>query len=170
MATYTIKSGDTLSQIAQQYGTTVSALASANGIADPNKIQAGKTITIPSTSSQTASTPTTYINQQTQQSVPMGTASPGYNAQGQPTSTAPQTIYNTPSMATQPYQTQPTQPTQSAPTWNLSSWNASGGKFTTQPVLTINGQDFTFNTPQEYIDKMQSAGLTGGNVSTFMPP
>ncbi len=47
MATYTIQSGDTLSKIAAKYGTSVAALASANGISDPNKISAGKTITIP---------------------------------------------------------------------------------------------------------------------------
>lgn len=44
---YTIKYGDTLSQIAKTFGTTVSALASANGIANPNLIKAGSTIVIP---------------------------------------------------------------------------------------------------------------------------
>jgi len=48
MATYQIKSGDTLSAIAKKYNTTVAALASANGISDPNKIIAGKSLTIPS--------------------------------------------------------------------------------------------------------------------------
>lgn len=48
MATsYKIKSGDTLSAIAAKYGVTVQAIASANGIANPNKIQAGQTISIP---------------------------------------------------------------------------------------------------------------------------
>ncbi len=42
--TYTIKSGDTLGAIAARNGTTVAALASLNGIADPNKIKAGATI------------------------------------------------------------------------------------------------------------------------------
>lgn len=44
--TYTVKSGDTLSEIAAKYGTTVSALAGANGISDPNKIYAGQKIKI----------------------------------------------------------------------------------------------------------------------------
>ncbi|PZR17317.1 MAG: LysM domain-containing protein [Archangium gephyra] len=44
---YTIKRGDTLSGIAARYGTTVSALASANGIRNPNLIVAGKTLQIP---------------------------------------------------------------------------------------------------------------------------
>ncbi len=58
MATYQIKSGDTLSKIAAQNGTTVAALAAANGIADPNKIKAGQTITIPAARTVTT-TPTT---------------------------------------------------------------------------------------------------------------
>lgn len=40
--------------------------------------------------------------------------------------------------------------------WNLSSWNTSGsGTWTQQPVLTINGEQFKFDTPQEYINKLQ---------------
>lgn len=50
--------------------------------------------------------------------------------------------------------------------WYLSSWSmGSDGKWATQPTLTINGQQYKFNSPQEYIDKM--SGLTGSNVSTF---
>ena len=41
---YTVKSGDTLSQLAQKHGTTVADLAKLNNIADPNKIQVGQTI------------------------------------------------------------------------------------------------------------------------------
>ncbi len=44
---YTIKSGDTLSQIASSNNTTVEALAKANQIADPNKIIAGNTLVLP---------------------------------------------------------------------------------------------------------------------------
>lgn len=43
---YTIRPGDTLSGIAQKFGTTVSALASLNGISNPNRIYAGDTIRI----------------------------------------------------------------------------------------------------------------------------
>lgn len=45
--TYTIQPGDTLSEIAQRFGTTVSALASLNGISNPDLIYAGQTIRIP---------------------------------------------------------------------------------------------------------------------------
>ncbi len=45
--TYTIRSGDTLSEIAARFGTTVSALTNLNGISDPNRIYAGNTLRIP---------------------------------------------------------------------------------------------------------------------------
>lgn len=43
---YTIQSGDTLSGIAQKFGTTVSELQRLNGISNPNLIYAGNTIRI----------------------------------------------------------------------------------------------------------------------------
>lgn len=49
--TYKIKKGDTLSEIAKKYGTTVSTLASLNNIKDVDKIYAGDTIKIPTTNS-----------------------------------------------------------------------------------------------------------------------
>lgn len=42
-----IKRGDTLSALAQRYGTTVDALARANGIEDPDLIYAGRTLEVP---------------------------------------------------------------------------------------------------------------------------
>lgn len=44
--TYTVKSGDSLSGIASRYGTTVSALASLNGISNPNWIYPGQVLKI----------------------------------------------------------------------------------------------------------------------------
>ena len=43
---YTVKSGDTLSKIAKEYGTTHEALAQLNGIANPNKIYVGQKIRV----------------------------------------------------------------------------------------------------------------------------
>jgi LysM repeat protein len=43
---YTIRCGDTLSKIAWRYGTSVSYLASLNGICNPNYIIAGTTICV----------------------------------------------------------------------------------------------------------------------------
>ncbi len=45
--TYVVKSGDTLSSIARSFNTTVSALAAANNITNPNLIYAGQTLVIP---------------------------------------------------------------------------------------------------------------------------
>ena len=45
--TYTVKSGDSLSMIAVKYGATVAAIASANNIADINKIKVGQVLVIP---------------------------------------------------------------------------------------------------------------------------
>jgi spore germination protein len=45
--TYTVKSGDTLFQIAREYGTTVDVLTKLNNITDPNLIYPGQTILIP---------------------------------------------------------------------------------------------------------------------------
>ncbi len=47
MASYTIRSGDTLSAIAARFHTSVGALARANGISNPNLIYAGRTLQIP---------------------------------------------------------------------------------------------------------------------------
>ncbi len=44
---YTIRSGDTLSEIAERFGTTVPILQQLNGISNPNVIYAGNTIRIP---------------------------------------------------------------------------------------------------------------------------
>jgi len=44
---YTVRPGDTLSAIARRYGVSVSALVAANGLADPNHIRYGESLTIP---------------------------------------------------------------------------------------------------------------------------
>jgi len=45
-ASHTVAAGETLWDLALRYGTTVDALASSNGIANPNLVVAGTTITI----------------------------------------------------------------------------------------------------------------------------
>jgi nucleoid-associated protein YgaU len=42
-----VKRGETLAQIAQQYGVTVDAIAQANGISNPNMISVGQVLVIP---------------------------------------------------------------------------------------------------------------------------
>ena len=44
--TYTVKRGDTLSQIAAKYGTTVKAIAAENGIKNVNLIYVGQKLKI----------------------------------------------------------------------------------------------------------------------------
>ena len=43
---YTVKAGDTLSEIAEKYGTNYKHLALINGIANPNKIYVGQKIKV----------------------------------------------------------------------------------------------------------------------------
>lgn len=45
-STYTVRSGDTLSSIASKFGTSYQALASLNGISNPNLIFAGQTLRV----------------------------------------------------------------------------------------------------------------------------
>ena len=44
---YVVKSGDSLAQIASEYGVTVMAIAAANGIENPSQIRAGQRLVIP---------------------------------------------------------------------------------------------------------------------------
>src|SRR6476619_6353489 len=59
MSTYTVRSGDTLSQIASRYPSSVSALAKANHISNPNLIRIGQKLTVPGSTSSGGSKPTT---------------------------------------------------------------------------------------------------------------
>jgi N-acetylmuramoyl-L-alanine amidase len=54
-AAVTVAPGDTLSAIAARNGTTVAAIAAANGIADPNRIVAGRRLTLPAAGAAPAS-------------------------------------------------------------------------------------------------------------------
>lgn len=61
---HTVRRGETLSGIASRHGTTIRALADANGISNPNRIAAGTKLVVPS-GAGAASTPasTTYTVQ-----------------------------------------------------------------------------------------------------------
>ncbi|MGA9521224.1 MAG: LysM peptidoglycan-binding domain-containing protein, partial [Myxococcaceae bacterium] len=52
---YTVRAGDTLGGIGAKFGVSYQAIASANGISNPNRIKAGQTLTIPGASSNQVS-------------------------------------------------------------------------------------------------------------------
>lgn len=56
-AGYVVQPGDTLSGVAARLGTTVRALVDANGIGDPDRIQAGRTLRLPGGAPAPASGP-----------------------------------------------------------------------------------------------------------------
>ncbi len=60
---YTVKSGDTLSQIASSNGVSTAALASANGISDPNKIWVGQVLQVPTGSANSSVGAVVYVVQ-----------------------------------------------------------------------------------------------------------
>ena len=69
-STYVVEPGDTLSQIARDYGVTVAQILAENpSITDPNLIHAGTTLTLPSTPTSTSTPqptpPTTPVAQAT---------------------------------------------------------------------------------------------------------
>lgn len=94
MAKYTVKWGDTLSDIAKENNTTVQDLVTKNNIADPNKIYAGQMLTIgddgPATGAGTVAPVgggNTSGNPQTQQPVTQpGTSTPAGQGASQPVS------------------------------------------------------------------------------------
>jgi LysM repeat protein len=51
---HVVASGDTLGAIAARYGSSVSAIAAANGISNPNLVQPGRRLSIPSGAGQVA--------------------------------------------------------------------------------------------------------------------
>jgi len=71
-----IKSGDTLSQLAKDNGTTVEALAKLNNIADVNKIYIGQELQLPSGINESTQTVPKNIP------VPVGTVEDGYKFLG----------------------------------------------------------------------------------------
>ncbi|MHB1953904.1 MAG: LysM peptidoglycan-binding domain-containing protein, partial [Sulfobacillus sp.] len=54
---YTVKPGNTLSQIGAQFGVSWQAIAAANGMSNPNALEVGQVLTIPASGSTSASIP-----------------------------------------------------------------------------------------------------------------
>ena len=60
-STVSVEPGETLSALAQRYGTTAGALAAANGISNPDLINAGMVLQLPGQVSGTATTAVTMV-------------------------------------------------------------------------------------------------------------
>lgn len=58
---YVVQAGDTLFSIAQYFGTTVEAIAAANGIDDPSLITVGQKLVIPGEQAQPTPQPRVYV-------------------------------------------------------------------------------------------------------------
>ncbi|MGJ8725425.1 MAG: LysM peptidoglycan-binding domain-containing protein [Roseibacillus sp.] len=99
---YTVQSGDTLSQIAERYGLGLSQLMSANPGIDPARMRVGKRLNIPSTYSSPAN------NQQ-----PAGYASPPLRSIQREPQATPQ------SQLTPQYKSAPTPPQPQAPSHKM---------------------------------------------------
>jgi LysM repeat protein len=56
---YIVQQGDTLSGLAEDFGTTVEEIMAANGLTDPNALQAGQTLIIPALVAATPALDTT---------------------------------------------------------------------------------------------------------------
>ena len=69
---YRVQPGDTLSGLAEEFGTTVEELMAANGLTDANALQTGQTLIIPSLISDTLPLATEALPAGT--AVPTGTA------------------------------------------------------------------------------------------------
>ncbi len=58
---HTVRWGETIYSIAQRYGTSIAAIARANGLANPSWVYAGQRLTIPTEATSTPQSPTIYI-------------------------------------------------------------------------------------------------------------
>ena len=83
---YTIKAGDTLSAIAADFGSTVEEIMTLNNIANPETIQVGQTIIIPSLVDRTPIPAPTFGPQDTPTVLPTETPVPVTDITATPTS------------------------------------------------------------------------------------
>jgi hypothetical protein len=154
MATYTIKSGDTLGAIAKKNNTTVDALMKANpSITDPNKIYAGKGLAIPTTTTPvktTTPTVTTTPKATTVTPVKTTTISPVVKAVSAVTnSVKPSTTPVTPTTGT-------------IGAAGAAKSGTTAGTVTNQPVST--GTAAVDSTIQGYKDQYAAAQAKGDNL------
>lgn len=96
---YTIKSGDTLWDLARKYGTTVDELMRMNPhIQDRNKIYAGRALQLPDPPSRAEQAPSSPVSANSQEAAPTGIPAP------QPLPILPPLFPNMPSAVPSPVQ------------------------------------------------------------------
>lgn len=159
-ATYTVKAGDTVSQIALDHQTTISAIQQANHLQDVNLILVGQQLELNGTAATTSSAttsaqPQTHVQATTQQAQPTQRATTAQTPTTSQTTTQSQTQTHS-TTATAPVQHQSTTATNvSGSDSAAKAWIAgkeSGGSYTAQ-----NGQ---------YIGKYQlTASYLNGDYS-----
>ncbi|KRN01827.1 aggregation promoting factor-like surface protein [Levilactobacillus senmaizukei DSM 21775 = NBRC 103853] len=96
-----VKSGDTVAKIANQYNSSISAIESANSMKNVNLIYVGESLVVPSSASSTASTTTTATQSttpsqstQTTSNYSSNNTSANYNAQSTGTTSSAATSSN----------------------------------------------------------------------------
>jgi LysM repeat protein len=68
---YIVQDGDNMSSLAEQFATTVEEIMAANGLTDPNALQAGQALIIPSLlPTPSRNTPTLSTTTSISQTVP----------------------------------------------------------------------------------------------------
>ncbi len=78
-----------------------------------------------------------------------------------PATTQTTTPAATTTTASTPTNTIPT--TGAITSWTVSPWSMNtSGNFVTNPTVTVNGQSYTFSTPQEYVTALQTIQNRGG--------
>ncbi|KRN52760.1 LysM domain protein [Fructobacillus fructosus KCTC 3544] len=139
---YTVKAGDTLSQIAEQYNTDAQTLANNSGIQNINLIFVGDKIKF-SADKQTIESVTTTDGQ-------VKTA----------TSPAPQPASTTESTASQPVLTETAQTPQNAPQTNTAVASVAEPQQSSaiQPKVNVTSQSTTTSSAKEYIANRESGG------------
>lgn len=152
--TVTVKSGDTLSKIANDYNTTVSAIQNLNSIANPNMIYVGEQLKVNEENNgaqQVATTVNTQAAQTTQQA--------------QPATQAVQASNNTSASTTQNAQPATTS-TNTASTTNYTS-NVSGSEAAAKAWIAQRESGNNYNARNgQYVGKYQlSASYLNGDYS-----
>lgn len=169
MASYSVKQGDTLGAIAKANNTTVDAIAKANSIADPNRINVGASLNIPGLPSSTPPGASSSPFKFNVNPASIGTISPTANS-------TPAFVAPKPAPVVSPLGAGSTVPTQIPA---LQAQNSPASVTTPQPTAqpaVVTPPPYTPNSSltsnvqmQNEITSMQKAQRANNAVSTQVP-